>query len=100
MSSNGFTTAAKLHCLPIPSLRLRALQSGLSLGVTAAGNWMLDSRGHREAVLLLRHRSFWGSRLAGVSVRTRKGATLVVWLLARGQDSDTWRRLRVRLRYP
>jgi hypothetical protein len=100
MSSNGFSTATKLISQPVVCRHRCLLLQRIVLGQLASREWFIEVNGRRQAMLLLRHRSFWGSQLAGLTLRTAAGDTFSAWFIARGQQPSAWRRLRVGFHFP
>ena len=104
MSSNGFLTELRLESLP--QLRFahgRIQHRRASLVLTPSRSWHLESSGGRAAVLLLRHKSFGWSGLAGITLQTGDSKRRVLWFFRRRGDVRRiaiWRRMRVHFRFP
>jgi hypothetical protein len=100
MSSNGFLAGASLHSLPVISWRGHVCTASLHLEAGAPGEWAAWINRARQPVLLLRHRSCWGGRIAGLSLRTANGRIVSAWFLLSKNDHKNWRRMRVRYLFP
>lgn len=64
------------------------------------GEWTAGIKRKRQPVLLLRHRSCWGDRVAGLTLRTADNRTITAWFLLSRNDRRHWRRMRVRYLFP
>lgn len=104
MSSNGFLSKTRLKSLPalrISRGRIERFQPCLVL--TADRSWYLESSEGRAAVVLLRHKSFWWSGFAGITLQTGDNKCRILWFIRRradGSDAVNWRRMRVHFRFP
>ena len=99
MSSNGFLTELRLESLPVLRFsggRIKLCRACLIM--SSGRSWYVESSDGRAAVLLLRHKSFWWSGFAGITLQTGDSKRRVLWFFRRrgdGRCAAAWRRMRV-----
>jgi hypothetical protein len=94
MSSNGFSGTTVLESLSLSRCFAGCILGSQQALVLTQGRWFLQSSGGRSAVLLLRHKSFWWSWIACISLQTVEKQSQVLWFVSFGQ-ATAWRRMRV-----
>jgi hypothetical protein len=95
MSSNAFLSAPEIPISFAASpLSYCWQQPYISLQVNSVGAWCCRTLQGLQPVLLLHDKSVWLTGVAGLTVQSEDGCSVVIWLFRREYEGDAWRRSR------